>query len=246
MSNVATTQEKKVTKIEVEDHPSFDANIKSCFINTIELAEVLDGLFGPAMRDYVGCKIALNDGKFQHITNEVPVGRLYVSLYFKDCSNTAGDCPIANVTPRANTKGASKIDSLFRMTGANAGRTYDVTEETYEALDSFRFFSNIRKANWNMLTTEVASNFGYAGTYNQEIVVCITGLDLEKIINVIYGNRTEEGIFQYQAVPVQIVANTSGEHVVQITQLDMNKLEDLRKSLGGPISRVEFHPYVRK
>ena len=126
------------------------------------------------------------------------------------------------------------------MSGQNAGRIYDVTPETYEALDEFRFFPN-RKTNWNYLTSEIVSNFGFSGTYNQEIVACITGLDLEKIINKIYGTRTEEGIFQYQAAPVQIVANVNGEYVVQITQLDMRKLDDLRKSLGGPVLSAEFH-----
>ena len=81
----------------------------------------------------------------------------------------------------------------------------------------------------NDLTSETCSNFGFYGATNQEIVVCITGLDLEKIINEIYGERTDEGIFQYQATPVQIVANVNGEYVVQITQLDVRKLDDLRK-----------------
>ena len=207
MSNVATaqnatTEEKKKTipKIEVEEPLPFDANIKCCFINTIELASVVDNLFCPAMQDYVGCKISL----------------------------------------AAQSKGKTKFDSLLRMSGQNAGRIYDVTQETYEALDEFRFFPN-RKTNWNYLTSEIVSNYGFSGTYNQEIVACITGLDLEKIINKIYGTRTEEGIFQYQAVPVQIVANVNGEYVIQITQLDMRKLDDMRKSLGGPVLSAEFH-----
>ena len=82
-------------------------------------------------------------------------------------------------------------------------------------------------------------------SYNQEIVAYITGLDLEKIFSEIYGTRTDEGVFQYQALPVQIVANASGEYVLQITQLDVNKLNDLRKSLGGPVERAEFHQYIR-
>ena len=99
------------------------------------------------------------------------------------------------------------------MSGASAGRMYDVTPETYEALDEFRFMPQ-RKTNWNLLTNEMMSNFGFSGTYNQETVVQITGLDLEKIINKIYGTRTEEGVFQYQANPVQLVANVNGEYVV--------------------------------
>ena len=248
MSNVATaqnatTEEKKKTipKIEVEETLPFDANIKCCFINTIELASVVDNLFCPAMQDYVGCKISLADGSLPDILKpDIPMGKPYVSLFFKDRSNAGENCPIKNVTPRSQSKGKTKFDSLLRMSGQNAGRIYDVTQETYEALDEFRFFPN-RKTNWNYLTSEIVSNYGFSGTYNQEIVACITGLDLEKIINKIYGTRTEEGIFQYQAVPVQIVANVNCEYVIQITQLDMRKLDDMRKSLGGPVLSAEFH-----
>ena len=216
-------------------------------MNTIELAKIVDSLFAPAMRDYIGCKIKLNTGVGdipQHIAADIPVGKLYVTLYFKDCSNSAEEFPINNVIVRSMTKGKSKFDSLMKMSGYASGRQYDITPETYEALDDYRFFTN-RKANWANLTSETYSNYGFAGSYNQEIVACITGIDLEKVINAVYGTRTDEGIFQYQAAPVQIVANVNGEYVVQITQLDMRKLEDLRKSLGGPIARTEFHQYVR-
>ena len=240
-----TTEEKKPTKIEVEEVIKFDANIKSCFINTIELASVIDGLFAPAMRDYEGCKISLNDGRIPTIiSNDIPYGALYVSLYFKDRSGSNEECPIRNVVVRSNTKGNTKMESLRRMTGAAAGRMYDITPETYEALDEFRFFPQ-RKCVWSNLTSEIVSNYGYSGTYNQQIVACITGLDLNKIINAIYGNRTDEGIFQYQVTPVQFVANVNGEYVLQITQLDVHKLESLRRSLGGPISTNEYHQCIR-
>lgn len=246
---VATkTEEKKVIrKIEVSEPLPFDANIKSCFMNTIELAGIVDNLFSSAMRDYVGCKISLNNGDVPaNAAMDIPMGKLYVNLYFKDRSNLVPDDNgmIPNVTRRSESKGKSKFDSLMKMSGVSAGRMYDVTPETYEALDPFRFFPN-RKTNWNILTTEIYSNFGYAGSYNQEIVACITGIDFEKVINAVYGTRTEEGIFQYQAAPVQIVANVNGEYVVQITQLDITKLDDMRKSLGGPIARTEFHQCVR-
>lgn len=252
MSNVATTQNENTVKIEkkeparikVEEHMTFDANIKSCYINTIELAAVVDSLFCPAFRDYVGCKIHLNNGDVPaHIASEIPMGKLYVSIYFKDRSNTNSNCPINNVTLRLATKGETKFASLMKMSGSNAGRMYDISEETYQALDEYRFFPGHGK--WNYLTTEVVTNFGFSGNYNQEIAACITGLDLEKIINAIYGTRTDEGIFQYQANPVQFVANVNGEYLVQITQLDMRKLQDLRKQLGGRVTVTEYHECVR-
>lgn len=235
-------KEKETFDIVVKKKFPFDANIKSCFMNTIEAAEYVDALFGAVLRDYVGCKINYNDGSDLRLNNEVPIGKMYVTLYFKEMpDNKEG---YANVTKRADISGKNRFGILMSMSSQSAGRMYDINEETYETLNKFRFFS-ARKANWNNLTGEIASNFGFVNSYNQEIVAFVTGLDLEKIFSEIYGTRTDEGVFQYQALPVQIVANASGEYVLQITQLDVNKLNDLRKSLGGPVERAEFHQYIR-
>lgn len=250
MSNSANTQaltekaENKITKIKVTEKLEFEANTKVRYLNTIELSSILDSMFSGAMRDYVGSKITLMDGSAPHLTDYVPMGKFYVSLYFKDRSASKDKCPIENVILRsAGTKG-SKYNTLMHLNGMSSGRQYTITPETYEALDEYRFSPN-RKVNWNNLTSEIATNFGYYGSYNQEIVACVTGLDLEKIITEIYGDRTEDGVFQYQAEPAQIVANTNGEYVIRITQLDVNKLSDLRKQLGGPINSGEFHQCVR-
>ena len=50
-------KEKETFDIVVKKKFPFDANIKSCFMNTIEAAEYVDALFGAVLRDYVGCKI---------------------------------------------------------------------------------------------------------------------------------------------------------------------------------------------
>lgn len=252
MSNSANTQktteekkEKVPAKVEVVEKLTFDPNVKVCFINTIELASIVDDLFGPAMRDYVGCKIRINDGSLKvPEASWIPYGKLYVSLYFKDCSNTTKKYPINNVIVRSAGQKGSKFNSLVMMYGMNSGRMFDITPETYEALEKYRFMQE-RKVNWNHLTSETWTNFGYYGSTNSEIVACITGLDLERIINEVYGDRTDDGIFQYQAVPVQFVANTNGEYVVQITQLDVRKLDDMRRQLGGPVTGGEFHRYMK-
>lgn len=250
MSNSANTQvnetnkaeeKKEPIRINVEEHLKFSPNTECKFINTIELEQIVDGVFGPVFRDYIGCKISLNAGS---LTNpNIPLNELYVTIYLAERKN---DAPMTNVVRRIN-KGHSKFESLMKMSGSDAGRMYEVTPETYEALDEFRFFP-AQKVNanfWAAMTTEMTYTLGYTASYNQEIVACVTGLSLDAILNKAYGNRTEEGVFQYQAKAVQIVANASGEYLVQITKLDVNKLEDLRRQLGGPIQRTEFHQYVR-
>lgn len=240
--NTTTPEKKEKPEIEVLEPIKFEANTEVAFINTIEATEVINQLFGDSFRDYCGSKVSFNDGNNQHLNSFVPAGKFYVSLYFKPQQN---DCPIENLKTRAaSAQGKNRFNTLLMMSGTGAGRSYDVTPETYEALNKFRFMPE-RPINWNNLTSETTSNFGFPGSYNQEVVACITGIDFEKILNVVYGTRTEEGIFQYQAVPAQFVANAAGEYLMQITRLDVRKLEDLRRSLGGPINRTEFHSFIR-
>ena len=257
MSIVATTQgtnepakneKKEPTRIHAMELLEFKSNVESMHKNTIELASIVSGLFNDAFRDYAGCRISVNTGNINElpnfIQNEIPLGRLYVSLYFKDRSNEPdrADCPIPNLKLRysANSEGRSVFNVLNAISGKNAGRMFEITEDTYEALDPFRFFPQ-RKTNWNLLTVEKSSTYGFNFANNQENLVEITGLDLEKILSEIFGTRTEEGIFQYQAVPVQIVANVNGEYVVQISKLNVNTLNDMRKQMGGPLTKVEYH-----
>lgn len=250
MSTVATTQnpQKEPTRIHAVEILDFKSNVESMHKNTIELTEIVSSLFKNAFRDYVGCKIRVNTGNINElpnfVQNEIPLGRLYVSLYFKDRSNDPdrADCPIKNLKLRytANSEGRSIFNTLNAISGKNAGRMFEVEEDTYEALDPFRFFPN-RKTNWNLLTIEKSSVYGFNVANSQENLVEITGLDLEKILSEVYGTRSEEGVFQYQAVPVQIVANVNGEYVVQISKLNVNTLNDMRKQMGGPLTKVEYH-----
>lgn len=244
-NNPTQAQEEKKEPVKIrlvsQEHIQFDPNIESCFMNTIEICDLIDDIFSQGFRDYAGCKISTNNGSAPMIQTEVPYGALYVSLYFKP---NAGNGPIPNIEKRISGRGNNRFESLKKMSGMNSGRTYEFTPGTYEALEDFRFFKN-RKANWNVLSFETPISFGYATSYNQEIVGCVTGLSLEEILNFAYGTEENGKHYQYQAVPVQFVANKPDEYVIQITKLDISKLNSLRRTLGGPVQSVEFHQYVK-
>ena len=244
-TTTTTVKEEKTEPVRIklltQEHIQFDPNIESCFMNTIEVCTLIDDIFSQSFRDYAGCKIATNNGSVPMIQSEVPYGALYVSLYFKP---NAGDGPIANIEKRISGRGNSRFESLKKMSGMNSGRTYEFTTGTYEALEEFRFFKKTRP-NWNAMSFETAASFGYATSYNQEIVAYITGLSLEEILNFAYGTEENGKRFQYQAVPVQLVAGKPDEYVLQITKLDISKLNGLRRTLGGPIQNTEFHQYVK-
>lgn len=234
-------EETKSVTIDIEPI-KFDPNIESCFMNTVEISELIDEVFSGIFKDYAGCKILLNDGKDPVVFNDIPYGALYVSIYFKP---NAGNGQVVAIKSRSIGRGNSRYESLMRMSGNSSGRMYEVEPETYEVLEEFRFRTG-RKTNWNMLTSETLTTFGYSMNYNQEVVVRVAGLSLEQILNRIYGTEENGKKFQYQAVPVQFVANyTNSEYLVQITKLDIHKLNDLRRSIGGPVQNMDFHQYVK-
>lgn len=253
-------QMEKPATIEVLEKLKFESNLKSYFANTIELCELINAVFGSNFRDYSGCTIKQNTGNMLvSAASYVPMGKFFVTLFFKPNADFEGAIP--NITLKsAKGKGSTKFQSLMYMSAMQSGRQYEVSQETYEALEEFVFpmakqaFAHrndketgkiIISKKWDQMTFETISNFGYNASMNQEVVVAITGLDLEAIIAKVYGDHDADGRYQYQAVPVQIVANAPDENVLQITQLDTNKLNALRKSLGGPISRTEYHEFIR-
>ena len=257
-----TVVAKKPTTINVEENLKFESNMKSYFANTIELCQIINGLFADSFKDYCGCKISQNNGSMLNsAAGYVPMGKFFVTLYFKPNVGDADPDAIQNVIPKSTIgKGSTKFQSLMQMSAMQSGRQYEVTQKTYEALEEFVFpfakqaFAHkndpktgdiIISKKWEQMTFETLSNFGYSASYNQEVVVAITGLDLEAMISKVYGTKDEDGRYQYQASPVQIVTNAADEYVVQVTQLDINKLDDLRRSLGGPISRTEYHEFIR-
>lgn len=255
MSNNNATvkkEEKKPLSIELVEPIEFKSNMGCMIKNTGEVAKIVDCLFGPVMRDYIGCKVALNNGQLVGpLSSEVPLGRLFVSLFFKDRSKTNDKDLIPNVALRGahddKTEDGKKkrniLGTLNRMSGSNVGRMYDVLNETYELLDKYRFYPN-RKVQWSTMTTEIVSDYGYPGTYNQEIVVQISGLDLNRILCDIFGGKTAEGNFQYDSSVINYIRYSNADLLVQITRLDVDTLGEINHSLGGPVERVEFHQYA--
>lgn len=244
MSNNAAATDAKVNKknpeFKIKVEPiNFDCNTKTCYTNTVEVCETIDAMFSEVFHDYYGCKISINSGNMVGPVNrEVPPNALYVSLYFKDRGNANGSA-VKNIVRRNAEKPVNQYRAL-RMISTASGRMYDVTPDTTAALDEFRFFSGRRLDNWDCFITETVNSFGY-GMPSEEGLVCITGLSLDAIINKIYGNRTEDGIFQYQVNVVQLLLNSRDEYVLHIVQLDVNRLEQLRRSLGTPMTGNGFH-----
>ena len=238
-----TTEASKKATIEVREHPQFTGDMKTNIVTSIEMAETVSSLFAPAFPDYYGCRVCINDGRSPIIMSTMPFGALYVDLMFKD-NGQAPEGMNKNIVPRGSKMdGSQDLGARFaRVNGANNGRAFEITKTTYEMLEEF--MRNGARTRWNEHTQEIVSSMGVYG--KEEVIVCITGLDLNRIITKIYGAKTEEGRYEYAASPSTMIPNKSQEFIMQIVQLDLATIRNLQNSLGiyTPNS-LQFHQYNR-
>lgn len=238
------TKAETKAKINLNEHAPFGGNMKCNLMSSMEMAEIVSSLFGGVFRDYAGCKIRINDGRgLPAVVNTIAPGALYVDLYFKDQSSEKSD-KIANLSiPGKNEEKKGTLGERYtRVMGTIPGRTYQVSKETYECLEEFMF--NGARTQWNNHTQEITTQMN---PYSKdEVLLTISGLDLNKIIAKIYGTKTEEGRYEYMATPSTVIPNKTEEFIMTVTQLDLETVTDLQNTLGIYTSNAPtFHQYHR-
>lgn len=243
----AETVKKEKTTIEVAENTVFEGDMKTKLVSSIEMAEIVSSLFGAAFADYYGCKICINDGSNRILFETNPANSIYVELYFKDRGNNHGG-KIKNLKLRGQVnanEGENNMAARVRAVSQTlnpqvSSRVYEVTSETYEALEEFM---NVRNIHWATYTQEISANMGIIGT-KEEAVVCVTGLSLDKILTKIYGSETEEGRFEYAAIPATMIPARSNEFIMQVTQLNLEVVRKLHRELGFNVpASSQFHVY---
>lgn len=240
--DVKTTETKKA-KIEIAENLPFEGDMKTNIVSSVDMADIVSSLFAPAFSDYYGCKININDGHgMPSVVNSMPYGTLYVDLYFKDQGTAENG--IKNIKPIGSKEEDGRTDlgaRFMRVNGAfHNGRTYKVTDETYECLEDF--VRTTGKIRWYERTQEIESNMSLYG--KSEAVVCISGIDLNRVITAIYGDRTKDGRYEYIATPSTIIPGKNQEFIMQVCQLDLSAVRDLQKSLGiYGANAPQFHAY---
>lgn len=235
---VANVSEKQKARIEFSEHIPFEGDMQTSVRSTVDVCNLVSSLFKDIMHDYYGCRIKIVDGSVPLLQSMGLSGLLYVDLFFKD-RGPVDDPIMKNVKLRGKDINGNKDDlgSRFaRVNGANNGRLYDVTNTTYEMLEEF--MPTGERTRWADFTYETASPMG---PYSRdEVVVCISGLMLDKIIGKIYGTKTEDGRYEYRVTPTRTMNNipystapyNGQEFVVQIAQLNLEAVRKAERSLG--------------
>lgn len=247
----AETVKQEKIRIEVMEHTKFEGDMKTNLVSSIEMAETINSLFGPAFTDYHGCVVRINNGDNPIVTQSMPYGTIYVDLYFKE--KNFSNKGIKNLTRRGQINKGDHTDvkngsvsaaAYFAVNatnnGTNSGHVYEVTKETYEALEEFMLSSNVR---WMEHTQEISSGMGIIGS-KEESVVCISGLSLDKILSKIYGTKTADGEYEYVSTPSTMIPGRNKEFIMQVCQLDLAAVRKLQRELGIYNSAsIDFHVY---
>ena len=111
-----------------------------------------------------------------------------------------------------------------------SGKTYEVLKHTYEMLE--QFMPREENTEWAKHTYETSSGISMYNS-REEIVVCITGLDLDKIMKTIYAATDEDGIYDYRCLPSTVIANRLDDYVVTVERLDNGVIAELISSIGA-------------
>ena len=232
--------EVKEVRIGVREKLEFPGKLKTDLTTTAKLCELVGELIMPAFPDYDGANIQIVNGLFQ------------VSIYFRDKADDSQLNPDYQYKAVRNTIGAKtgKNDDIMQrirnMNAVNASKNIALTQEAMSALEPYMVKISNNKVNWNQHIAEVAENT-YGG---QLIYLKITGLDLNKIIREVYGNKIKvdgvDHLVDYSIQPIRPIGAAIGNDVnylVNVMQLDNVEIAKLCNSVGiipvqGQISKI--------
>ena len=248
-TEIKRTNEEKI-EIIIDDHPEFEGNLKTMILSSSDMCEKVSALFASFFYDYAGCKVRVNDGRANPVVaNSIPYGNIYVDLYFKDMGKVPEGCNIIkNITPIGGSSDKKEEkDSLLarymRVNGARTGRAYNVSDDTFKTLNNLMGLT-YNNSRWLERTQEMVTN--YSVYSKEEIVVCISGLDLNTILSKIYGVKDEDGRYEYSATPSTVIPSSADEFIMHVAQLNTNIVSELRAKLGiYTANSPSFHSYRR-
>ncbi len=248
---------KERSKIKVERPEEFSGELKTNILTSVEMADIVSSLFAGTFQDYYGCQVRIHDGNAinPYVASQIPIGAIYVDLYFRNNGPRQATGPIKSLYPIGNSAntGDTLANRAMRLNNRNTGRTFRVTKETYEILSDFTFANLDRNdrvnVNWNALTQEIEEPTSIFGS-KPEAVVCISGLSLEKIVGAIYGygpRYNKENFFrkdyEYSVVPTTLIPGRNKEFILQIVRLEAALVDRLQRTLGAYGSSFGFHKY---
>lgn len=206
----------------------FESVIDSKVTTTAKLAKTVSTIMKTTFVDFEGC-IILPDNS----------GKLSVALYFKDKQDDSTE-KVKALQPvvgrRSNTSAYQRITNWNVRT---RDKIYDLSQTAKEILSEFIPKARNGKINWSNIMCEQTQY-----EYNmQTIYVQIFGLDINRLVKKIYGNKIKKGEvierYEYNVTPLKPIVtginptiNIPKDFIIKIERLNTREVEEIAKMVG--------------
>lgn len=231
-------EESKLLHI-VNDTPlEFKEIISKSTCTSTKLSMMINEVLCDLFSDYYGCELVVNEQ-----------GCLDVTLLFKAIPVVKGDdkrafLPIASQQDQSNNQTLNRVMAINKMNAARH-RTMEITPYGMEMLYDIMTSQNKKSVNiknpetFKRFTGEIAEQAGMYSTVNN-IYCSMIGIDIYRIINIIFGQKDEKGRrYVYKVTAIRPVnpypyANVGGRNnwIIEIERMTIDAFNELSRELG--------------
>ena len=225
-----TNEEKKeeYVGIVVKEPIAFTSTLDTNLTTTQKLCGVINGLFRPALADYVGCIITI-----------VPNGSLGLVLYFKDTGNASREQIKCLNKKDSDSSITDKLNRINNMVSRR--RVYDLTTSAKKALEEF---FDVPKVNWGNAVSELTANVNHFNN-KYDIYCAVSGLSLNKVLRKIYGSKDEDGReVQYDTKIMRPMDNDMYNFIISVMRLNNDLLQSFATEIGMINNPIYSFPIV--
>lgn len=219
MTETTPREPLKFGKVEPIEFPN---TMETALTTTLNLAQTINELFRPIFVDYEGSSIQI----------EPQTGRFVVSLFFKDKGEASeGQYKSVHSIAAPTSRKNSIAERIARVNMINKSKNIELSQDTKDLLTEFFDV----KPDWSRFCAEVSEP-----TYNGQILYLkVTGLNLNKLLKKIYGNKIrfageENHPVNYNTQLIRPIGGVgdSTNYLVSVLRLDDVQVGKLCNSIG--------------
>lgn len=221
-NNTATKKDSEKFKIKVSQPVKYPSLIKGGLVTSYELMDHVSSLFTIAYKDFAGC----------YISPRVNGIGFDVKLYFT-APNRENDGAVFAFEKHDNRTDRPKgiIAGLTSLEKRRSQQIYTLTDHGYEGL--INFFPKGTKLNKHIFEEQQNSNI------NSGVYAVVVGLDINRILSTIYGEKENGEYLQYQLSPVRPLAQINPNNpsaamdwILSIQRISMDELDRIGSKVG--------------
>lgn len=211
---------------------------------TTTLSMYINSVIGPIFKDWYGSDV------FPDNNGNINVNFVFKAINDDSKADERAFMPMGKAKNDTDNKMLNRILSINAMNRSN--RTMELTGYGAEAIYDLMINSNRNKVNpdkpesFKNFIAETAETVGYGGMV-QNIYSIVTGIDIYKVLAVVFGTTNEDGQVVRKLTPIRPVAgfNTGGKtnYIIDIQTMSVKRYEEAMAEIGmlpmpGAISAV--------